>query len=319
MLDALSRGLSPADLGTLLMEVYRRRAATTGPADLLRRYEQDRFSRLSNLHPGAVAAFESEVWRLLPDGYRPVELAPVCPFGTNSVVATVDQNKVVTTIRSAEVVADVTNVLALEAAATRRRLRSRGAPVPPVRLAASHRVLRAQLFSDPRSWAHFRLLGLCAAGRDQGAFRFEVEALVAQIGLLVEAMARAQPYWGARVRVTDLGAGDRRLESEVLAPLARRFPRGRFEMDADRQTGRGYYVDACFKLHGIGGDGSEVEVADGGCTTWTRQLLSDEKERLVIAGMGLDRLLGAATDPRPPGVQSSTPGAGSVSTDTRPE
>ena len=62
-------------------------------------------------------------------------------------------------------------------------------------------------------------------------------------------------------------------------------------MDPDRASGRGYYVDACYKVFGTDCRGSDVELADGGCTTWTRQLLSDEKERLVIGGLGVEPLL----------------------------
>jgi hypothetical protein len=62
-------------------------------------------------------------------------------------------------------------------------------------------------------------------------------------------------------------------------------------MDPARTSGRGYYVDACYKLFVTGSARTRLELADGGCTTWTRQLLSDQKERLVIGGIGVDRLL----------------------------
>jgi hypothetical protein len=37
--------------------------------------------------------------------------------------------------------------------------------------------------------------------------------------------------------------------------------------------------------------GTLMDVGDGGCTTWTRRLLSDERERLVISGLGIERIL----------------------------
>ena len=52
---------------------------------------------------------------LLPPEYEPVELSPLAPLGTSSVVGTVHQNKVVSTSRNSEVLSDPTNVLALEA------------------------------------------------------------------------------------------------------------------------------------------------------------------------------------------------------------
>jgi len=46
----------------------------------------------------------------------------------------------------------------------------------------------------------------------------------------------------------------------------------------------------CFKLHATNESGDEVELADGGDTSWTRTLLGDEKERLVVSGLGVERL-----------------------------
>jgi hypothetical protein len=62
-------------------------------------------------------------------------------------------------------------------------------------------------------------------------------------------------------------------------------------MDPTRLSGRGYYVDACYKIIAGLPSGEWLEIGDGGCTTWSRQLQSDAKERTVIAGLGVDRLL----------------------------
>jgi len=44
-------------------------------------------------------------------------------------------------------------------------------------------------------------------------------------------------------------------------------------------------------------DDTTAEIGDGGFTDWTARLLSNEKERVLIAGYGLDRLA-AVTDVR---------------------
>src|SRR5947209_2981329 len=93
LIDVLVERLAPTDLQSLLLEVYRRRAARVQPSQLLERYERDRFVRPSGLAPGVLAEFESLVWSLLPESYIAVELSPLCPLGTNAAVATVDQNK----------------------------------------------------------------------------------------------------------------------------------------------------------------------------------------------------------------------------------
>ncbi len=76
-----------------------------------------------------------------------------------------------------------------------------------------------------------------------------------------------------------------------MDPLQADFPRSRFRMDPDRTSGRGYYKDACFKLLVDDGAVDQREVGDGGATDWVGKFLSDGKERLVIAGLGVDVLL----------------------------
>lgn len=295
LLDVLAARLDPTDLQSLLLEVYRRRAAAIVPARLLERYEQDRFARPSDLAPAALAELDLLAWSLLPDGYSAVELSPLCPLGTNAAVATVDQNKVVTTIRNTEVVADATNVLALECAARRRRLlRADRRSRERVRLCASHRLVRGQAYQARNARPHFRLLALCAAGRDEGSFRFETESLAEQIGFYLRLLREAANlgYRAAqpRVAITDLEQGRREqaLTEHLLEPLRAAFPGLRCAFDSERESGRGYYVGACFHIYATNAAGTEFELIDGGFTTWTRQLLSDAKERLLISGLGTE-------------------------------
>jgi hypothetical protein len=188
-------------------------------------------------------------------------------------------------------VSDSTNVLALECAVRRRELRrSPLGRTQRVCLAASHRLLRAQRFTEPGTWAHFRLIGFVAAGRDRGSFGFENEALAEHIGYLMTLVGRTRPGWHIDVAVTDLASRTPWLQSDLLDPLAARWPDATFRMDPQRASGRGYYVDACYKVFAVDESGRQIELADGGCTTWTRALISDAKERLVIGGLGIDRL-----------------------------
>src|SRR5436305_7478571 len=206
LIDVLVERLSPTDLQSLLLEVYRRRAVGVKPGQLLERYERDRFVRPSELAPAVATDFDRLVWSLLPDHYTAIELSPVCPLGTNAAVATVDQNNVLTTIRNTEVVADATNVLALECASRRRLLlRLDAQNRERVRLCASHRVVRGQAYrAAPGVFAHFRLLGLCAAGRDEGSFQFETTSLIEQISFYIRLLRGASQlgYQAHQLRIT---------------------------------------------------------------------------------------------------------------------
>jgi hypothetical protein len=282
LIEILSERLAPTDLLSLLLEVHRLRAARLSPADVLARFEADRFCRPAAVDPAAVVAFETLAWSALPEGFQAVELSPICPLGSNSVVAAVDQHKVLSTIRNSEVVADSTSVLALEAA--RRRRRSRRGTVD---LAASQRQVRAQKFGDPHSGAHFRILALVSAGRDRGSLAFEAESLVTHIGYLVGLLLRHDPACQPEVAITDLCGREPLWQETVAVPLTRTFAGLSVRPDPDRRGGRGYYRHVCFKIY----IGDRFEVGDGGCVDWTQRLLSDAKERFVTSCLGVDRIL----------------------------
>jgi len=296
LIDVLANRLSPTDLQSLLLEVYQRRVSEISPSQLLERYAHDRFVRPSEIPPSVLAEFDRLVWSLPPGEYTAIELSPVCPLGTNAAIATVAQNNVVTTIRNTEVVADATNVLALECASRRRQmLRTHPQSRERVRLCASQRVVRGQTFTAPGTLPHFRLLGLCAAGRDEGSFQFEVTSLIEQITYYLQLLRQAADlgYTASRLRValTDLEDGRRGqiLQERVLHSLAADHPEMQCAMDPDRISGRGYYVGACFHIYATNDAGSEFELIDGGFTTWTQQLLNNRKERLLISGLGIER------------------------------
>ena len=139
LLEALTERLPASDLQSLMLEVYSRVAGNGTPGKLLEQYERDRFVRPAEVDPRVLGELDRIAWRLLRPGYEALELSPLCPLGTCSVVATVSQNKMVSTARNTEVVSDSTNVMALECA-----VRRRGDPASQVLLASSQRLTRAR-------------------------------------------------------------------------------------------------------------------------------------------------------------------------------
>jgi hypothetical protein len=259
--------LPAADLRSLLLETMRRRALATTPADVLRRYVDDRFVRPSAVDPARLPAVERAARELLPDGFETIELSPVAPLGSVAAVSGLSQNLVVTTVRGTEVVSDSTNVLALESAVRRR------GGSGPVRLCAFHRVLRGQAYDDPSLASHFALLALTTAGRDEGSLSFEVDALREHIGFYVRLLDALGI--SADLRVTPL--------DEALRPLLEQIPGAR--IDDERTSARTYYRGASLSI-----DADGLDLVDGGFTDWTQLLLSDRKERLLVSGVGTERL-----------------------------
>ena len=279
LVDRLA-ALSGSDFTTVMLEVVRRRAARETPATVLRRYQHDRFVRPGGAPWRSARRAEDVLLGCLPPDIEVVPLAPLVPLGTHSALATVSQHKVVTAVRACEVAADPTNALALEAA-----VRRAGRPQETVRLAAIQRVVRAQRF--PAGWsAHFPLFAMVTAGRDRGSRLFEEASIAEQLRFAVAAL-RTAGVTRVQVALTPLSDAGERIAATTAAALA--TEPAEIITDHDRAGGRGYYRDLCFKVNALV-DGTPTEVGDGGFTDWTARLLANGKERLLIAGYGLDRL-----------------------------
>jgi len=295
LVNILSSRLAPTDLQSLLLEVYGRRAKKREPKALLEDHASSRFNRPSAISPPRLLEWDRTAFRLLPKLFQPIELSPVCPLGTGSVPTPISQDWTVSTIRNTEVVADSTNVLALECAVRRRGQTNLSSGKPDsVHLASSHRLLRGQKFgAEPGTRQHFRIFTLCSAGRDSGNLQFETEALNLHIGFYLRALkAFLGTRTALRVAISDFGSKDARptVRSEVVEKLQVRHKKARIGIDQDRKQGRGYYGQLCFKIFATPSRGREHELVDGGDVDWTQKLLNNAKERLIISGCGSERL-----------------------------
>lgn len=292
ILDALTSEISGSEFTTLMLEIVRRRTDALVPSSVLRQYQDDRFTRPSRLDSVRLHEMQLTAIRTVASDFDAIETSPLTPLGTHSVIAGVNQNRVVTTIRGTEVAADPTNSLALEAAVRRRELLATDArSSAPVHLASIDRVVRAQKFDGPLSFAHFSLLGLVSAGRDTGHHSFEATALRKHIEMLARVAGRLG-FDSARVELTDFDGSYGAVIDGVQRDVAGETIT--VGVSPQRTAGRDYYPHLCFKLSVLTGT-EEVEIADGGLVDWTRSLVSSNKERLMISGLSLDRLAALGT------------------------
>lgn len=271
--------LAGSDLTTLLLEVMRRRAARVSPASVVRQYASDRFVAPAAVTFQRLRAAEDLAVEAVAGTFDLVTPSPVVPLGAHACLTGISQDRLVSATRPVEVAGDTTMALALEVAARRR------AGSADVHLAAMQRVLRAQTFAGPRSFAHFSLFAVVSAGRDTGDQRFEGQALLDHLSVFVSVIQRA----GASrviVRMSDFAGDHERAVELARAHLPRSVEYERWD---DRQDGRGYYPNVCFRIEGVW-NGERIEVGDGGVVTWTQELLADRKERLVTSGLSLERI-----------------------------
>jgi len=151
-------------------------------------------------------------------------------------------------------------------------------------------VVRAQQVV-PGYLPHFSLLGLATAGRDDGGHRFEREAVAEHVRAVAAGLAAAG-FDAIQLALTPLTPAGRTIASAVGELLAA-APLPALPLDVviddEREAGRGYYRELCFKVNVR--DGAEwAEVGDGGFTDWTARLTASSKERLLISGIGIDRV-----------------------------
>ena len=71
----------------------------------------------------------------------------------------------------------------------------------------------------------------------------------------------------------------------------------RLEKAQTRETA--YYRALRFHVSASPAGGPELELVEGGDTDWTQQLLNNAKERLVISGIGTERLCEKFTPAHP--------------------
>ncbi len=275
--EALASDLAPSAVWSLLLDVLARRAEERTPAGILRQWQRDPFTSPASVDQRTLVALDATLLGAA-EAFEAVELSPLAPLGACSVVGLGSQNRVVSALRGTEVVADPTNVLALECA---RRLRER--PRDAVRLATCHRCVRAQQAPKGPGFAqHFRIFCLATAGREQKDHGFLVAAMVEQIETHLRALARLEEsgysFPGRSLQV--LAAPGRERLAERVAGAICGLP------VSLRQLEHRYYDGLRFSIFTDRTPLGGVPLIDGGAFDWLGKLRSDRSLVFVASGMG---------------------------------
>jgi hypothetical protein len=278
LLEQLQESLPATQLWSLLLAVIERRAGRRNAGALARQWAHDRFVEPAYIDQRASLELDLHLFTAAAE-FEALELSPLAPLGVCSVVAPTSQNRVVSTVRGTEVVSDPTNVLALESA---RRLRKD--PSATVKLATSHRCVRAQAFPRlPGFAAHFRLFCLTTAGHETKDQSFTVDALIEHINTHLHALTRLEHYGYAlpgRV-VTLLSTPERR-------PLADRIAAGLGAIEVKHAPlTKTYYKGLRFMINvNISGEMQEFPLVDGGAFDWVAKLAANRKLAFVSSAIG---------------------------------
>ena len=292
--ELLSERLAASRLWSLLMQVAHARAARRRPSDLLHQWANDRFVLPGQVDPRVQIALDQLLFGVAKD-FEALELSPLSPLGTCSVVAPGSQNRIVSTMRGTEVLSDPTNVLALESA---RRLRAD--PSLNIKLAASHRCVRAQSFAPgPGIAAHFRMFCLTSAGHEIKNHGFVVHSLIEHIQFHLSALAELGRRADA-VHEVILTLRSAPSHAHLASRIGAAFPG--IAMEREGLTNN-YYGGLRFSIDVRTAAGERANLCDGGAFDWLGKLTANRKFAFVASALGSQRVaivfgLRPPSDPR---------------------
>lgn len=289
--DLLGRldALPSSEFNSLLLEVMRRRSEKITASDLMKAYEQNRFVTPSSVDPLSFLNEELDLLRLATSHqFSPLELSPLAPLGNCSGIALADQNKIVSALRGTEVVADATNLMALESS-VRRKASSFDSSI--VRLCAVHRHVRAQSIEVKGFTPHFKIFCALTAGRDEGNRSFEKAALLSHLQFYRSYFVDSLKF--NRVVITIKGLsdnGDAPVSRTLFDHVSREIKGVELLFKTVPAQEHRYYQHTRFSLD-IDHNGRSINVGDGGFVDWGQKLTSNAKERMFTSGIGLELLI----------------------------
>ena len=275
--DALNEGLPASELWSLLLGVMEKRARRRNPAALMKQWRNDRFVQPCAIEQRVLHEIDTHLLATASQ-FEAVELAPLAPLGVCASVAVTSQNRIVSTARGTEVVADPTNVLALECA---YRLRDR--PRAEVKLASSHRCTRAQAVpSRPGHAAHFRIFCLASAAHERKDQTFVTGAIAEHIQTHLRALDRLEQHGysfpGRRIELSSTSRC-RHLADRIAAAFPD-IPITQAELTHSYYDGLRFMIDITVP------GGTTLPLVDGGSFDWLRKFSANDKLAFVASGMG---------------------------------
>ena len=282
--------LPKSDLNSFLIKVFQKQASSTTPIDTLKAFQANRFSVPSEIDPVAYHKLETEFLSLACEtDIKPVLLSPCVPFASSSAFGCVDQNNVVSAVRGTEVLSDPTNMLSIIIA---EQIKNKKADNKnSLHYCTTARVLRAQTFPARKGYySHFGIFCIVSSGKASASYTCEKNLLLKQLAyykkLLIEKYnAKLSVVLRKRRGYTD---GDGFFNG--MAELVKKeLPDVPVSFDLEDEDNN-YYKGINYSIF-MERENNKIEVGDGGFVDWMQKMTNNKKERCLISGLSLDRLL----------------------------
>lgn len=279
-----------SDLNSLLLKMNQIHAGDISPADIVKAFSANRFSTPSEIDPLEYHLLETEFLLLAQkNSINGILLSPAAPLASSSAFGCVDQNNVVSAARGVEILSDPTNMLAIIIA--NKLKNNEVCNKTPIHYCATTRVLRAQQFPKSKKYtSHFGVFCIVSSGKDSGSYTCEKSLLVKQLSYYKQLLLEK---YSAKLTVTlrkrsGYIDGDGFFDS-MTQLFSDELPDVPISLDLAREDNN-YYKGINFQLFMDSGNES-IEIGDGGFVDWIQRMTGNKKERCLISGIGIDRLL----------------------------
>ena len=296
LIESLGHTLSASELTSLLLEVFHQRTQALTPPKLLEIYQSNRFVKPSMYNPIGMRKLELNILELAQHwNFVPIEISPVTPLGTCSVLAPVHQNKILSAVRNVEVVSDSTNTMALHICSEIKQnsFNQSHKVAPLLKYCNIHQQIRAQKFEKPGLTTHFKTFCMMTAGYDTGSFQFERKNLQEHIEIISTILTQSAILTPIKIRLfqTPGDLNSQNYSEEIWKYLQTSFKDNPHVQILDLTSSNNHYYQGIqFKIY-INVNNQDKELADGGFVDWSQRILSNNKERMLLSGFGIQYLL----------------------------
>lgn len=159
-----------------------------------------------------------------------------------------------------------------------------------VHVCSLDRLTRAQAFEGAGFFAHFGIFCIVSSGKDTGSYSCEVGLLTKQLSFYREFFKAG--YDADMTIVLRKRGGYTDTDGffvKMLHLMRIQLPDVPITTD-ESHVDNNYYKGINFKMY-MHTKTETIEIGDGGFTDWTQKMLGNKKERCLISGLGVDRLL----------------------------
>ena len=161
----------------------------------------------------------------------------------------------------------------------------------PLHYCTTARVLRAQPFPPQKGYySHFGLFCLVSSGKDSGSYMCEKNLMIKHLSFYKSLFFEK---YHAKLAVvlrkrSGYADGDRFFDSmtDIVKNELADVP---ISFDLEHENNN-YYKGVNFKLY-MEMESGTYEIGDGGYVDWIQRMTGNKKERCLISGISLDRLL----------------------------